>query len=217
LLEAPEHNGIRVSLSIRQPEIGYALLSKTVGIELSNGPEHRDSISSLKQGGWVVRNVGWLKSFIRIILGIVWLIDGLLKFSSGFVDSFPGLIKTEGQPSWLQPWFNFWASATSANAAPFVYSIGTLEIVLGLALILGLMRKLAYLGGMVLSLLIWAIPEGFGGPYGPGSTDIGTGIVYSFLFLSLIIINTISGPSKFSVDFLLQRRFRPWKRVAEFG
>src|SRR6266851_7356031 len=45
---------------------------------------------------WVVRNVSWLKSFIRIILGIVWLIDGYLKFSPGLVDSFPALIKSEG-------------------------------------------------------------------------------------------------------------------------
>jgi uncharacterized membrane protein YphA (DoxX/SURF4 family) len=166
---------------------------------------------------WVARNVGWLKSFMRIILGIVWLIDGSLKFSSGFVDSFPALIKSEGQPSWLQPWFNFWSSVTSANAAPFVYSIGTLELALGVVLVLGFMRKIAYLGGMVLSLLIWAIPEGFGGPYGPGSTDIGTGVIYSFLFLSLIIINTISGPSKYSLDFLIERKYRSWKRIAEFG
>jgi uncharacterized membrane protein YphA (DoxX/SURF4 family) len=166
---------------------------------------------------WVVRNVSWLKSFIRIILGIVWLIDGYLKFSPGFIDSFPALIKSEGQPSWLQPWFNFWSSVTAANAAPFVYATGALEVALGAALVLGFMRKVAYLGGMVLSLLIWTIPEGFGGPYGPGSTDIGTGVIYSFLFLSLIIINTISGPSKYSLDFLLEQKFASWKRVAEFG
>ena len=166
---------------------------------------------------WIVRNVSWLKSFIRVILGIVWSIDGYLKFSPGLVDSFPDLIKSEGQPAWLQPWFNFWSSVTSANAAPFVYSIGTLEVALGVTLVLGFMRKIAYLGGMVLSLLIWAIPEGFGGPYGPASTDIGTGVIYSFLFLSLIIINTISGPSKYSLDFLLERKIPFWKRVAEFG
>lgn len=165
---------------------------------------------------WVGRNVAWLKSFIRIIVGIVWLIDGYLKFSPGFVDSFPSLIKTEGQPSWLQPWFNFWSNFTAANAAPFVYSIGVLELALGAALVLGFMRKIAYVGGMILSLLIWAIPEGFGGPYGPGSTDIGTGVIYSFLFLALIMINTISGPSKYSLDFLIERKYSFWKRVAEF-
>jgi uncharacterized membrane protein YphA (DoxX/SURF4 family) len=166
---------------------------------------------------WIAKNVYWLKSFIRIILGIVWLIDGSLKFQPGFVDSFSGLIKSAGQPGWLQPWFNFWYHVTVGNAAPFVYGIGILEISLGVALVLGVVRKLAYMGGLILSLLIWAVPEGFGGPYGPGSTDIGTGIAYSFVFLSLIIINAMSGTSKYSLDYLIERRFPSWKRVAEFG
>lgn len=171
-----------------------------------------------KQGtSWGARNVYWLKSFIIIIVGVVWLIDGYLKFQPGFVESFPNLIKSAGQPGWLQPWFNFWYNLTVGNAAPFVYGIGTLEILLGIALILGILRKPAYIGGLLLSLLIWAVPEGFGGPYGPGSTDIGTGVVYSFLFLSLIIINSLSGPSKFSLDFVIEGRLPGWKRLAEFN
>jgi nitrite reductase (NO-forming) len=168
---------------------------------------------------WVLRNVSWLKSFIRICLGIVWLIDGYLKFSPGLVDSFPDLVRRagDGQPTWLQPWFSFWSSVTTANAALFVYTTGVLEVALGVALVLGFMRKIAYLGGIIFSLFIWAIPEGFGGPYGPSSTDIGTGIIYSFVFLSLVIINTIYGPSKYSLDFLLERKYRFWNRLAEFG
>ncbi len=182
--------------------------------------EERDQLLAGKESTkWVVRNVSWLKSFIRIFLGIVWLIDGYLKFSPGLVDSFPDLVRSagDGQPTWLQPWFNFWSSATRGNAALFVYTTGVLEVALGVALVLGFMRKIAYLGGIIFSLFIWAIPEGFGGPYGPGSTDIGTGIIYSFVFLSLVIINTISGPSKYSLDFLLERKYRLWKRFAEFG
>ena len=168
---------------------------------------------------WVLRHVSWLKSFIRIFLGIVWLIDGYLKFSPGLVDSFPDLVRSagDGQPTWLQPWFNFWSSVTTGNAALSVYTTGVLEVALGAALVLGFMRKIAYLGGIIFSLFIWAIPEGFGGPYGPGSTDIGTGIIYSFVFLSLVIINTISGPSKYSLDFLLERKYPFWKGLAEFG
>jgi nitrite reductase (NO-forming) len=168
-------------------------------------------------GNWFVRNVYWLKSLIRIVFGVVWLIDGYLKFQPGFIDSFPDLIKSSGQPSWLQPWFNFWYNITVGNAAPFVYGIGILEVSLGVALILGVLRKLAYIAGLLLSLLIWAVPEGFGGPYGPGATDIGTGIAYSFVFLSLIIINATSGTSKYSLDYLIERRMPSWKRVAEFG
>jgi len=175
------------------------------------------TIAEVASGNRIVRNVYWLKSFIRIILGIVWLIDGYLKFQPGLVDSFPDLIKSASQPAWLQPWFNFWYNVTIGNAAPFVYGIGILEVSLGMALVLGVLRKLAYIGGVLLSLLIWAVPEGFGGPYGPGSTDIGTGIVYSFVFLSLIMINAMSGASKYSLDYFIERRLPSWKRVAEFG
>jgi len=175
------------------------------------------TIAEVASGNRIVRNVYWLKSFIRIILGIVWLIDGYLKFQPGLVDSFPDLIKSASQPAWLQPWFNFWYNVTIRNAAPFVYGIGILEVSLGMALVLGVLRKLAYIGGVLLSLLIWAVPEGFGGPYGLGSTDIGTGIVYSFVFLSLIMINAMSGPSKYSLDYFIERRLPSWKRAAEFG
>jgi uncharacterized membrane protein YphA (DoxX/SURF4 family) len=175
------------------------------------------TVDDVASANWIVRNVYWLKSFIRIILGVVWLIDGSLKFQPGFVDSFSGLIKTAGQPAWLQPWFNFWYNVTIGNAAPFVYGIGILEISLGAALVLGIVRKIAYVGGLILSLLIWAVPEGFGGPYGPGSTDIGTGIVYGLAFLSLIIINALSGTSKYSLDYLIERRIPSWRRVAEFS
>ena len=177
----------------------------------SSGSENYKEARSL-----IARNVGWLKSFIRVVVGIVWLVDGSLKFASGFVDSFPGLIRTEGQPAWLQPWFSFWSNAAAANAAVIVYTTGALELALGMALVLGFMRKIAYSGGVVLSLFIWAIPEGFGGPYGPGSTDIGTGAIYSLLFLALIMINTLSGPSKYSLDFLIERKYPLWTRIAEF-
>ena len=181
------------------------------GLRGGSGSETNKVAQSL-----IARNVTWLKSFIRVVVGIVWLVDGSLKFAPGFVDSFPSLIKAEGQPAWLQPWFSFWSNVATSNAALIVYTTGALELALGAALVLGFMRKIAYLGGVVLSLFIWAIPEGFGGPYGPGSTDIGTGVVYSLLFFALIMISTLSGPSKYSLDFLIERKYPYWKRIAEF-
>jgi nitrite reductase (NO-forming) len=172
---------------------------------------------NLQKAPWLVRNVQWIKSFIRIILGVVWLIDGSFKFAPGFVDSFPNLITRAGtgQPVWLQPWFNFWYNATVANPGPFVYAIGSIELLLGAALVLGFMRKIAYVGGIILSLMIWAVPEGFGGPYGAGSTDIGTGIIYSFVFLSLLAISAAYGPSRYSVDRLIETKWASWQKIAE--
>ncbi len=114
-------------------------------------------------GNWVVRNVEPLKTFMRTILGVVWLIDGALKFQPGFAEAFPDMVTSagQGQPSWLQPWFSFWATSTTGNPAAIVYTIGTLELLLGLALVLGFLRKLVYIGGMVYSLFIWAVSRRF--------------------------------------------------------
>ncbi len=167
---------------------------------------------------WFVRHVAALKTAVRIVFGIVWLIDGLLKFQPGVSDSLAGMISDagQGQPVWLQPWFSFWSQTVSANPAFFTASIGLLEVLLALALIFGFLRKIAYTGGFFLSLVIWSVPEGFGGPYGPGSTDIGTGIIYAFVFLFLMILNATYGPSRWSLDAAIETRWPGWARIADF-
>lgn len=169
--------------------------------------------------GWLARNAVRLKSVIRIVFGIIWGIDGALKFQPGSLPSFPGMIasQVEGQPAWLHGWFSFWAAQVSANPGLWVYGTGTLELALAFALLVGFMRKIAYTGGILLSLLIWAVPEGFGGPYGPGSTDIGTGIVYAIVFLFLMVMNALQGPSRYSLDWVIERRWPVWRRVAEIS
>jgi hypothetical protein len=81
---------------------------------------------TLKVDNWFVRNLFSLKTIVRIIFGVIWAIDGALKFAPGFVDSFPTVIKhaASGQPSWLSGWFAFWASITSSNPSFYVYSAG---------------------------------------------------------------------------------------------
>ncbi|HZY71104.1 MAG TPA: hypothetical protein VFF67_09045 [Thermoplasmata archaeon] len=173
------------------------------------------------QASWWSRNVSWLKPAFRIAFGLVWLVDGALKFTSGFVDSFPGAVQTAAgnSPSWLSGWFSFWVTQSNTNAALIVYTVGALELALGLALVAGFARKLAYSGGVVLSLLIWAVPEGFGGPYGSGAggTDVGAGIVYSILFLGLIVLNATFGASRASLDYYIESHLPSWRRIAEFG
>ncbi|MCI4368259.1 MAG: DoxX family protein [Thermoplasmata archaeon] len=170
-------------------------------------------------GNWWSRNVSILKTLFRVLFGLIWLIDGAFKFAPGFVDSFTGSVSPDGQPAWLSGWFTFWANqtATTSQAAFWVYFVGSLELSLGLALIFGFMRKVAYIGGALLSLFIWAVPETFGGPYGPSSTDIGTGAVYAMLFFSIIVINAMAGPSRWSLDYYIEKRVRWWAYFAEFG
>lgn len=166
---------------------------------------------------WFLRNASTLKVALRVIFGIFWAIDGALKFQPGLVDVFPDMVKSAavGQPSWFAGWFSFWASATSSNPAFFVYSTGALEVGIGFCLVLGLLRKIAYTTSFFLSLVIWSVPEGFGGPYGPGSTDIGTGIVYALASILFLIVSAVFGPSRYSIDFQIEKRFPGWKKIAE--
>ncbi|MCI4346080.1 MAG: DoxX family protein [Thermoplasmata archaeon] len=170
---------------------------------------------------WWARNVRSLKSLFRIAFGLVWLVDGALKFTSGFVNSFPTAVQTAAgnSPSWLSGWYSFWVTQANANPSLIVYTVGILELALGIALVAGLLRKVAYVGGVVLSLLIWAVPEGFGGPYSPGAggTDVGAGVIYALLFVALIIFNSVYGSSRFSLDYYIENRFPPWARLAEFS
>ncbi len=161
----------------------------------------------------------WLLSLgLRVIFGLVWLIDGALKFQPGIPSVFPSLIQNVsiGQPAWLMPWFNYWHGVVGANPVFWVYLIGTGEILLALGLIFGFMKKITYSAGIMLSLLIWAVPEGFGGPYGPSSTDIGTGIIYALLFVALIVINKVEHPNRYSFDYFIGKKIRWWHRIAEF-
>jgi len=179
-----------------------------------------NSADSVKAGWWA-RNVSPMNSLLRMMLGIVWTIDGILKFYSGFAGSFlSNLQNTQAAaPSWLSGWFTFWVNATSPNPTAVVYTVGVFEILLGVALMLGFMRKIAYAGGFVLALLIWAIPEGFGGLYTitPQTTDIGTGILYAFAMMGLILINAAHGTSRWSLDYYIERRFPGWARIAEYS
>ncbi len=58
--------------------------------------------------------------------------------------------------------------------------------------------------GILLSLGIWSIPEGFGGPYRPGmSMDVGAGLPYAILFAVLL---SVSAGRYYGLDQWLTRR-----------
>lgn len=62
------------------------------------------------------------------------------------------------------------------------------------------------------SLLVWAIAEGFGGPYGSGSTDIGTSIIYALFFVGLLVLAYYAGTDRYSVDYHLEQKVSWWWR-----
>ncbi len=166
---------------------------------------------------WFVRNSYKLSRAFAIVFGIIWGIDGYLKFLPGLAGSLGSMINSAaiGQPSWLQPWFSFWSSQVASNAQLWVYLVGVLELCLAFSLITGFLRKTAYTGGFLLSFFIWAVPEGFGGAIGPGSTDIGTGIVYAMVFLFLLMLNATHGTNPYTLDAKIEKKIKWWKALAE--
>lgn len=152
-----------------------------------------------------------------VVFGILWGIDGFFKFQDGLYSQIPGVIQDAGvgQPAFLSGWFSFWYSVVSANPMLVTYGTGLLELSIAFALIFGFARKIAYFGGIILGLFIWSVPEGFGGPYGPGSVTVGGGNIYALGLLFLIVLGATYGRDKYTLDFLIEKRVRWWSSVAE--
>ncbi len=82
-------------------------------------------------------------------------------------------------------------------------------------LLLGVARRAGYTVGAVYMLMVWAVGEGFVGPYVAGSTDVGTGIVYIMLFVTLLVFAPPARRERLSLDKFLERRLSWWRFVAE--
>lgn len=155
-------------------------------------------------------------AILRIVFGFMWAVDASFKWRSTFRDNFLTSVVSagQGQAGYLHGWFNFWASLLRHDPHLFAYLVAVAESLIALSLMTGFARRSTYLAAALFSLLIWSIAEGFGGPYGSNSTDIGTGIVYAVVFLSLYGLDRLAVPAKWSVDWYIERRFPWWTIVA---
>lgn len=153
---------------------------------------------------------------LRIIFGLMWGIDAVFKWQPAFRSGFLGQIQAAavGQPSWLHGWFSFWIQLLSHNPQAFAMVIAIIETLIALTLIFGISRRTVYLSAAVFSLLIWAIPEGFGGPYSATSTDIGTSIIYAVVFFSLYGLDRLAVKSSWSLDNYIIKRLPWWSIIA---
>jgi uncharacterized membrane protein YphA (DoxX/SURF4 family) len=152
-----------------------------------------------------------------IVFGMLWIYDGFFKFWNNLYIYMPSAIENAGvgQPSYLNGWFSFWYHIVAANPMLFTWLTGILELSLGFALVAGFARKIAYFGGIILALIIWSVPEGFGGPYGPGSLVTGSADIYAISFLLLIALNATFGPDIYTLDRLIEGKYKIWSKIAE--
>lgn len=149
-------------------------------------------------------------AFTRIAFGLVWAIDAYFKWQPAFANNFVSYLQEtfSGQPAIIQSWLNFWINFMSIEPHLFARIVALSETGIAVGLILGLFSNLAYTGGILLSLVIWAVPEGFGGPYTSGATDIGAGIIYIFGFLGLFLL---SAGWYYGLDHILRSKLGYWK------
>lgn len=132
-------------------------------------------------------------TLLRVLFGVVWLVDAFFKWQPGFRDSFAAMLQgmVTSQPGIVKPWFQFWAliATHSGQLLPDITAVS--ETALGIALIVGFARRPVYILGALYALSVWAIGEGFGGPYALGtSTDVGAALIYVFVFACLFMLES---------------------------
>jgi len=159
------------------------------------------------------------RTALRVAFGLIWVANAAFTWTSGFAVHYVGYLHNaaQGQPAWSAWWFNAWIALVTPHADLFVWLTRIVETALALALVLGFARKTVYVLGALFSLLVWSTAEGFGGPYTVGATNMGSGIVYVLVFIALMVINSRSGPSPYSLDYYIERVWPSWRSVSEWN
>lgn len=154
---------------------------------------------------------------MRLIFGVIYAIDAVLKWLPGFHRTFVSQLRgvAHGQPGFLHGWFHFWIALEGGAPTVWWILISLTETLIACVLLLGLGRRAGYVLAAVYMLIVWGVGEGFGGPYVSGATDIGTGIIYSVLFLTLLAYAPPAREEPLSLDAVLVDRIGWWRHVAE--
>jgi thiosulfate dehydrogenase (quinone) large subunit len=144
--------------------------------------------SRLTSTSWREKGIGVL----RIVFGIIWAIDAWFKWQPDFQNNFVSYLTgaLDGQPAPAHAWINFWIHVVQVNPHLFAQLAALGETAVAIGLIFGIFSNVTMIGGFFLSLMIWSTAEGFGGPYLPGSTDIGTAIIYAIAFVGLFLASS---------------------------
>ena len=157
---------------------------------------------------------------LRILFGVVWAIDAYLKWQPSFIRSYADDVASasQGQPDWLRPWFRLWRQVAASDPQLLAYATAAIETAIAIALLIGFARRLVYIAGALWSLAIWIIPEGFGGSFLSGATDVGTAIMYVLIFAALYSLEMLpTATGAWTVDRLIERRIPWWRGFAEPG
>jgi thiosulfate dehydrogenase (quinone) large subunit len=124
-------------------------------------------------------------ALLRIAFGVIWAVDASLKWLPSFAQH--TLLNTlqdasADQPALVHAWIEAWTQFVAIDPAAFGTLVALAETAIAVGLLSGTVTNAVCAAGGVLSLVIWSTAEGFGGPYGHGTTDVGASLVYVLVF-----------------------------------
>jgi uncharacterized membrane protein YphA (DoxX/SURF4 family) len=125
---------------------------------------------------------------LRLTLGAVWLVDGLLQLQPSVFRNFLTLIQEAGQnqPAPLQASIAVVASLITRAPALTNVALGAAEVLIGLALLIGVGGRRVLIASMALTVPIWVFGEGLGQVFSGSTTDIGAAPLYAALALAVL-------------------------------
>jgi hypothetical protein len=124
----------------------------------------------------------------QIILGSIWLLDGLLQlkpqmFTSAFIQQVI-LPNTQNQPAWIAASIEWAGRIAALHIVVWNALFAAIQIILGLALIFDLWSRGALAASFLWSAIVWWVGEGFGG-LATGSALVPTGAPGAIVFYVL--------------------------------
>jgi nitrite reductase (NO-forming) len=157
-------------------------------------------------------------SALRAALGILWLLLAISVWSPGFATHMSEYTQDAFQKTtWLTPWFGTWVSLIAPAPGLWVALARILTPLMAFCLLFGFARKTAYITGIIITLPLWTLMEGYAPTQAFGVINLGLAISYILFFLSLLLINHVNGTTPHSLDFYIGKRIPWWKHVSEFS
>jgi thiosulfate dehydrogenase (quinone) large subunit len=144
--------------------------------------------------------------FVRVLIGAVWLNGGLEKLlNPSFPSEFAASLEAGGFVSQAPPPFqDFMRGFVVPNAELFALFMRVGELMLGIALILGLLTNLAAVGSVALSAVILLSQGGVGLGTGLGAPEFLT--INVLVALISVVILFSPGAKTLSLDSRLAQR-----------
>lgn len=128
---------------------------------------------------------------LRLIFGLIWVFNALYQMHPAYINRLflKSIAAHPGQSHWYFAYTNAVNHLVQAIGAPGV-AMATVAIaaLLALSLLTGFKVRFFAWIGVVFTFVLWMTTGHMGGPYTPGATDPGTLIIYTFVFVIILLV-----------------------------